>query len=110
MSQGNIFVGRATELHRLDLFLAKAASGQAQVVFIAGEAGAGKSALVNEFVRRAEDAGANVISATGECNAQTGAGDPYLPFRQMLTALTVEIGRAHVCTPVTSGSRMPSSA
>jgi predicted ATPase len=84
----SVFVGRETELRQLDTFLSAAAHGQAQVVFIAGEAGAGKSTLVAEFVRRAEDTDLKLISATGECNAQTGAADPYLPFRQVLTALT----------------------
>jgi predicted ATPase len=82
------FVGRDRELHKLEGFLEKAQAGSAQTVFIAGEAGAGKSALVNEFVRRAEDADAKVITAIGECNAQTGVGDAYLPFRQLLTTLT----------------------
>ncbi len=31
-----------------------------------------------------------LIAAIGECNAHTGAGDPYLPFRQMLTSLTTD--------------------
>ena len=43
---------------------------------------------MGEFVRRAEEADPDVIAATGECNAQTGAGDPYLPFRQVLAELT----------------------
>jgi tetratricopeptide (TPR) repeat protein len=39
-------------------------------------------------VRRAQEANSDLIAAVGECNAQTGAGDPYLPFRQVLTVLT----------------------
>ena len=73
---------------KLETFLETAAQGKAQVVFIAGEAGAGKSSLVTEFVRRAEEADPKLISSMGECNAQTGIADPYLPFRQVLTALT----------------------
>ncbi len=84
----NVFVGREAELGTLKRFLASAASGQGQVVLIAGEAGAGKTALVTEFVRRAEQADAHLVAAIGECNAQTGAGDPYLPFRELLTVLT----------------------
>ena len=84
----DVFVGRERELGTLVGFLDRAISGRAQVVFIAGEAGAGKSSLVGEFVRRAEEAHADVIAAVGECNAQTGAGDPYLPFRQVLAELT----------------------
>ncbi len=84
----SVFVGRETELHKLKTFLDTATTGKTQIVLIAGEAGAGKSSLVNEFIRREEDADPNLITSMGECNAQTGVGDPYLPFRQVLTALT----------------------
>src|ERR1700738_5154867 len=85
---GDIFVGREPELKALEQFLGKAAAAKTQVVFVAGEAGAGKSALVTEFVRRTEEADPKVVAAIGECNAQTGAGDAYLPFRQVLTTLS----------------------
>lgn len=85
---GDIFVGRTLELEALQQFLARAAAGKTQIAFVAGEAGAGKSALVAEFVRRAQAADSMVVAAIGECNAQTGAGDAYLPFRQLLTLLT----------------------
>ncbi len=84
---GDKFVGREPELEALEQFLGKAAA-KTQVVFVAGEAGAGKSALVTEFVRRAEQVDPNVVAAIGECNAQTGMGDAYLPFRQVLTVLS----------------------
>ncbi len=85
---GEVFVGREPELKALQQFLGKATAAKTQVVFVAGEAGAGKSALVNEFVRRTEEADPNVVAAIGECNAQTGAGDAYLAFRQVLTVLS----------------------
>ena len=84
------FIGRKTELQRLEESLKRAEGGQLQVIFIAGEAGAGKTALVEEFIRLREDADPKLITAIGECNAQTGAGDPYLPFRQVLTSLTTD--------------------
>lgn len=84
----HIFVGRENELRQLQHFLDQANAGNAQIGFVAGEAGAGKSALVQEFVRRAQETDAKVVAAIGECNAQTGAGDSYLPFRQVLTVLT----------------------
>ena len=86
----SVFVGREAELRQLKTFLDSAAAGKAQVVFIAGEAGAGKSSLIAEFVRRAEEDDPQLISSIGECNAQTGISDPYLPFRQVLTALTTD--------------------
>jgi predicted ATPase len=85
---GDTFVGREPELEALGQFFGKAAAATTQVVFVAGEAGAGKSALVTEFVRRTEEADPKVVAAVGECNAQTGAGDAYLPFRHVLTVLS----------------------
>jgi tetratricopeptide (TPR) repeat protein len=82
------FIGRKTELQRLDGFLKKAASGQLQVVFIAGEAGAGKSTLVEKFIHDEEELDPTLIASISECNAHTGSSDPYLPFRQLLTSLT----------------------
>jgi len=46
-------VGKA-QLQLLDDFLKKAAGGQLQVAFISGEAGVGKSSLVEEFIRSAQ--------------------------------------------------------
>jgi tetratricopeptide (TPR) repeat protein len=84
------FIGRKAELQWLEGFLEKATTGQLQVAFIAGEAGAGKSCLVEKFIHDEEGADTSVIAAFGECNAHTGSGDPYLPFRQLLTALTTD--------------------
>jgi predicted ATPase len=86
----NTFIGRKAQLTILDDFLKKAAGGESQVAFIAGEAGVGKSSLVEEFIRSRAEADPTLITALGECNAQTGSGDPYLPFRQVLTSLTTE--------------------
>jgi len=86
----NIFIGRKTELQQLEKFLKKALAGELQIAFIAGEAGAGKSSLVEEFIRDSTESDSTLIASIGECNAQTGAGDPYLPFRQVLTSLTTE--------------------
>ena len=87
----NTFIGRKAELQLLEEFLKKAAAGQLQVAFIAGEAGAGKSISgggIHSRVGKKPDP--TLIAAIGECNAQTGSGDPYLPFRQVLTSLTTE--------------------
>lgn len=82
------FIGRKTELQWLEEFLKKATAGRLQVAFIAGEAGAGKSTLIEEFIREQESSDPTLITSIGVCNAQTGSGDPYLPFRQVLTSLT----------------------
>jgi tetratricopeptide (TPR) repeat protein len=82
------FVGRERELEQLQKFLEKANAGQGQVCFVTGEAGVGKSALVHEFVHRAEEVNTHLVAAVGQCNAQTGMGDAYLPFREVLILLT----------------------
>ena len=55
--------------------------------FVSGEAGSGKTALVTEFARRAEARHPGLIAAFGQADAQTGIGDPYLPFREVLGLL-----------------------
>jgi tetratricopeptide (TPR) repeat protein len=82
------FVGRQDELAELNGYLEKALAGQGQVCFVTGGAGSGKTALVRRFVEQALAAEPELIVAAGSCNAQTGAGDPYLPFREALAMLT----------------------
>lgn len=52
---------------------------------------AGKTALLAEFGRRAMDAHSDLLVASGNCNAYSGVGDPYLPFRDILALLTGEV-------------------
>lgn len=91
MTERHIFVARERELEQLNEFLNTALAGQGQVAFVTGEAGSGKTALVTEFARRAEEAHVDLIVAIGNCNAQTGIGDPYLPFREVLGLLTGDV-------------------
>jgi tetratricopeptide (TPR) repeat protein len=83
-----VFVARERELAQLDEFLAMALAGQGRVAFVTGEAGQGKTSLVNEFVRQAQASQAELIVASGHCNAYAGVGDPYLPFRDVMDMLT----------------------
>jgi DNA-binding SARP family transcriptional activator/predicted ATPase len=92
------FVARKGELAQLARFLALALAGQGRVAFVTGEAGSGKTALVQEFARRAQEAHADpssagkaLIAASGNCNAYTGIGDPYLPWREILGLLTGDV-------------------
>ncbi|MBP1610046.1 MAG: transcriptional activator protein, partial [Acidobacteria bacterium] len=83
-----VFVARQGELIRLDYFINNAFSSHGQVVFVTGEPGSGKTMLVQEFTRRTLLAYPELIVVTGNCNAHTGVGDPYLPFLQMMQMLT----------------------
>lgn len=82
------FVGRAAELERLETALWQAQQGTGQIVFVTGEAGSGKTMLAQTFAHRVLARANDVVVARGACNAQIGAGDPYLPFREILRLLT----------------------
>ena len=80
-------LAREIELEKLHGFLQEALDGQRSVCFVTGEAGAGKTSLLTEFCRVARMRYPELVIADGHCNAQTGIGDPYLPFREILTEL-----------------------
>jgi DNA-binding SARP family transcriptional activator/predicted ATPase len=85
------FVAREPELVRLDSYLEGALAGKGQVIFVTGGPGRGKTALLGEFARRAMAAHPELLVATGKCNALASAGDPYLPFREILAMLTGDV-------------------
>ena len=83
-----VFVAREGELAKLDLFLTRALAGRGQICFVNGEPGSGKTALLHEFTKRAQERNQTLITATGNCNAQTGIGEAFLPCREVLDELT----------------------
>ncbi len=101
----NLCVARETEMDRLVHQLDLAVAGRGQVCFISGEAGAGKSTLAIEFARRAEKIHQDLITTIGICNAQSGLGDPYLPFREVLEMLTGDMDQG-----LNDGSLSPENA
>ena len=82
---------REQEINLLFGQLADSCLGQGRIVFIAGEAGQGKTALINAFMRRAAAERRDLVTAGGACNAYTGSGDPYLPFREVLGLLSGDV-------------------
>jgi len=90
-SAAPVFVARERELSRLGLFLDEALKGTGRVVFVTGGPGQGKTALLGEFTRRATSARPDLLVAWGDCNAYSGAGDPYLPFRDVIGMLTGDL-------------------
>ncbi|HEX2491327.1 MAG TPA: AAA family ATPase, partial [Blastocatellia bacterium] len=85
-------VGREVELARLRGSLERALDGQRQVVFITGEAGIGKTALVEAFLLRTA-ADPKVWLARGQCLEQFGSGEAYLPALEAVSHLCQESGR-----------------
>lgn len=86
-----LFIAREHELARLDHFLERALAGKGQVVFVTGDAGSGKTAMLRAFARHALVAHPDLVVAGGQGNAHTGVGDPYLPFREILDLLSGEV-------------------
>lgn len=82
----SLLVGRETEHAQLHQAWARALQGTRQVVLVTGEAGIGKTTLVDAWV--------NDITATngmwlgrGQCIEQHGAGEAYLPLLEALGRL-----------------------
>ena len=86
-----LFVGREGELARLDAFIDAVLVGQSRAVFITGGPGRGKTALLDAFAQRAMERHPNLLVAGGKCNAYSGVGDPYLPFRDVMALLTGDV-------------------
>jgi DNA-binding winged helix-turn-helix (wHTH) protein len=78
-----VVVGRNAELARIRGAFAKAALGTRQVVFLNGEAGIGKTTILESFLNEAADRD-EVWIGRGQCVEHRGASEPYLP---MLDAL-----------------------
>lgn len=84
-----MFVGRAPELETLTDALTRAAGGEPQALVIGGEAGVGKTRLVEEFAGAAARAGA--VVALGGCVEIGADGLPFAPFSTALRALRREL-------------------
>lgn len=80
------FVGRTMELRKLQKYLELASQGVPQICFISGEAGSGKSALVEKFLSEAKKQNDTLMFAIGECSSQVGTFEPYLPFKTLIQA------------------------
>ncbi|MGZ8202923.1 MAG: ATP-binding protein [Burkholderiales bacterium] len=75
--------GRADALERLRAAWQLARAGQPQVVWISGDPGVGKTTLIEYFMAEVGEGGC----AYGQCVAQSGTGEPYLPILDALGAL-----------------------
>jgi predicted ATPase len=77
-------IERESELSELIKQFHRVKEGNGSAIFISGEAGAGKTAFLKEFLRRIQEQSPEVIIGWGECNAQVGIADAYLPFKEVL--------------------------
>jgi DNA-binding winged helix-turn-helix (wHTH) protein/tetratricopeptide (TPR) repeat protein len=77
-------IGRTDVLARLKTAWAGAAAGRRQVVWLSGEAGVGKTTVIERFMREVGE----VHCAHGHCVEQYGSGEPHLPILEALTELS----------------------
>ncbi|MEV7088093.1 AAA family ATPase [Streptomyces sp. NPDC093085] len=80
-----VFVGRSAELTALTSALARATAGEPQAVLVGGEAGVGKTRLIEELHRTACDEKA--VVAVGGCVEIGAEGLPFAPFSSALRTL-----------------------
>lgn len=85
-----LFVGREAELAQLQTLLINGAQGQGSLVLIEGEAGSGKSSLLEKMQTQAQQnqplEKTNFVSV--RCDEHTGEQNAYQPFIEILAALT----------------------
>src|SRR5258705_3256382 len=81
-------VGRKTALAELDVCLASALRGQRQAIFVTGEAGMGKTALVDVFQQQATRR-PNLRLARGQCIEGFGGKEAYYPILEALGSLVL---------------------
>ncbi|SFO89992.1 Transcriptional regulatory protein, C terminal [Variovorax sp. PDC80] len=80
---GDRMVGRQAALDALHAAWQQTREGTAQLVFVIGEAGIGKTTLIDHFARHA---GA-VLVARGQCVEQGGQDEPHMPILEALNGL-----------------------
>jgi DNA-binding winged helix-turn-helix (wHTH) protein/tetratricopeptide (TPR) repeat protein len=81
-----VLVGREAELAQLHRHLEKAALGERQLVFITGEAGIGKTTVIDTFLACLTTE-QTIWIARGQCIEHSGAGEPYMPVLAALEQL-----------------------
>ena len=81
-------LARERELALLPAHLIGPSPGRGGVVFVTGEAGRGKTVLLQAFVDSAQEEHTQLVAVGGNCSSHEGIGDALLPFREVLAQLT----------------------
>src|SRR5262249_37545523 len=79
-------VGRELALAKLKTLLDRALGGTRQVVFVTGEAGIGKTSLVETFLHDIPSR-AGIWVGRGQCLEQYGSGEAYFPVLEAISRL-----------------------
>jgi DNA-binding CsgD family transcriptional regulator len=117
---GPPFIARRAELEMLTSALSDATDGHPRAVFVAGEAGVGKSRLVSHFLSRPATRG--TWRMTGACVDVSGESLPYGPIRDALRSFVGNVtdrdrtrvidsvpATLQALLPEPSGGRVPGS-
>jgi DNA-binding winged helix-turn-helix (wHTH) protein/tetratricopeptide (TPR) repeat protein len=88
-------LGRETELANLGAWLDGARAGQRHIVFVTGEAGIGKTTVLQAFLEQASQI-SGIRIARGQCLEHYGAGEAYLPVLDGFSRLCRSPGGAQV--------------
>ncbi|MGX2040446.1 ATP-binding protein [Methylocaldum sp. MU1018] len=84
------WVGRRSELAWLEERFERARQGDRQIVFFTGEAGIGKTTLIDMFLGRVK--GANPALLRARCVEHCGAGEAFMPLLEALESGCREAG------------------
>jgi tetratricopeptide (TPR) repeat protein len=84
---GSLFVDRETELSQLDRCALQAGHGAGLIVMVEGDAGIGKTALLNTFAGHALGTYPRGTVLTVSCHAEVGPIEAYGPFIDLLTLI-----------------------
>jgi len=87
-ARNTVFVGRKEELSTLEKVLTTAEQGTLQICLIEGDAGDGKTALVEYFAESAQKRDPTLSYAIGTCDVSMGGRDLYAPFKDIFAQLT----------------------
>jgi predicted ATPase len=100
-------IGREAELARLRRSFDKVIAGQRQIIFISGEIGIGKTALVEAFIKeltstqefsRSPSFTAGAWVGRGQCIGHHGGGEDFLPILDALRQLCRTPGHEQLIT------------
>jgi DNA-binding CsgD family transcriptional regulator len=94
-------VGRTAELHALTAAAAEAAAGTPRVVVVGGEAGIGKSRLLDELCATLDP---SAVVARGQCVEFGAVGVPYAPLIGVLRDLVDAVGTEAVFAAAGGGA------
>ena len=93
-------ISRERELDHLHDWLKAATAGRRQTVFVTGEAGIGKSTLLNAFRQQIADR-PGISLVYGQCVEHHGPSEPYMPVLQALSSFARDAGGPEVVGELT---------